>query len=169
MREILVDASAWIALTDRGDKYHRQARDAYPLILREYRVLVTTNLIVAESHVTILHAAGYHCAIRFLDTIRESTRILKVYSDEELESEAEDILRQYSDQDFSFADAVSFALMRKRGIKEAFAFDRHFLTAGFALVPPYTPRGLQRRHLRQGEGDPVNPAHPCSRFVTNGR
>jgi len=62
MREILVDSSAWIALADRGDKYHRQARDAYPLILREYHMLVTTNLIIAEAHVTILHAASYRCA-----------------------------------------------------------------------------------------------------------
>jgi hypothetical protein len=142
MREILVDSSAWIALADRGDKYHRQARDAYPLILSEYHMLLTTNLIIAEAHVTILHAASYRCAIRFLDTIRESTRIYKVYSDEELEREAEAILRQYSDQDFSFTDAVSFALMRKRGVKEAFAFDRHFLTAGFVLVSPLESEGL---------------------------
>jgi hypothetical protein len=36
--------------------------------------------------------------------------------------------------------------------KESFAFDRHFLTEGFALAPQYTPRGLQRRHLRQERG-----------------
>jgi hypothetical protein len=53
--------------------------------------------------------------------------------------------------------------------KESFAFDRHFLTEGFALVPQYTPRGLPRRHLRKGEGEQVNPAHPYSHFLTNGR
>ena len=32
--------------------------------------------------------------------------------------------------------AISFVLMRKQKIREAFAFDRHFLLAGFALWPP---------------------------------
>jgi len=29
---------------------------------------------------------------------------------------------------------VSFALMKERGIEEAFAFDHHFTTAGFRLL-----------------------------------
>lgn len=36
--------------------------------------------------------------------------------------------------------AVSFAVMRQRGIGAAFAFDRHFRTAGFDLVPDVSPR-----------------------------
>ncbi|MGI8915633.1 MAG: hypothetical protein ACR2JY_17915 [Chloroflexota bacterium] len=43
-----------------------------------------------------------------------------------------------TDQDFSFVDAVSIADMRCRGIAEAFAFDHHFLIAGFTTVPTVT-------------------------------
>jgi predicted nucleic acid-binding protein len=50
--------------------------------------------------------------------------------------EAERILRQYADQDFSYADAISFSLMHHRGLTDAFAFDQHFVTAGFVRVPP---------------------------------
>ena len=39
-----------------------------------------------------------------------------------------------SDKD-SLADAVSFVVMRQRGITEAFAFDSHFATAGFVIAP----------------------------------
>ena len=46
------------------------------------------------------------------------------------------ILRQYADQDFSYVDAVSFALMHHRGLTDAFAFDQHFVTAGVVCVPP---------------------------------
>lgn len=52
-----------------------------------------------------------------------------------LEQEAEAILRRCGDQDFSYADAVSFALMKARGIKEAFAFAKHLATIGFRRVP----------------------------------
>jgi predicted nucleic acid-binding protein len=35
----------------------------------------------------------------------------------------------------SLVDWVSFEVMRRRGIETAFAFDRDFATAGFAVVP----------------------------------
>jgi hypothetical protein len=52
-----------------------------------------------------------------------------------LEFKAEKILEKYQDQDFSYTDAVSFAAMREFKIGKAFAFDSHFSTAGFAIIP----------------------------------
>lgn len=100
-------------------------------------MLVTTNLVVAESHISIRRAVGHPVAMRFLRALRDSPRLVKVYSDEHSEQHAEEILRRYADQDFSFVDAVSFAVMQQRGITEAFTFDHHFLVAGFALVPDH--------------------------------
>jgi len=137
-REILIDASAWIAISNLRDKHHAAAVETYQRLLREHRGLVTTNLIIAETYIIIRRAGGHEPAIRFLHSIRQSSRLTRIYSNATLETQAEEILRRYADQDFSFTDAVSFAVMRERGIDEAFAFDRHFLTAGFTLVP--TPR-----------------------------
>ena len=39
-----------------------------------------------------------------------------------------------SRHDLSLVDAVSFEVMRQRGIDSAFAFDRHFEETGFGLV-----------------------------------
>ena len=65
--------------------------------------------------------------------MRGSARLQKVYLDASTEAKAENILEKFSDQDFSFADAVSFVVMKDLGIKHAFAFDRHFVRAGFSL------------------------------------
>ena len=78
---------------------------------------------------------GYLPAINFLENIAASPRLVKIYSDSTLEKAAEKILRKYTDQDFSYTDAVSFAVMENNNIHNAFAFDSHFLTAGFTLVP----------------------------------
>ena len=134
--ELFVDAGAWIALADADDQYHQLAAQAYPELLRRYRRLVTTNLAIAEAYIVIRRALGHRAAMAFLDGLSASHRIEKVYSDPILEMEAERILRQYADQDFSYADAVSFALMHHRDLTDAFAFDQHFTTAGFVCVPP---------------------------------
>jgi uncharacterized protein len=133
--EIFVDAGAWIALNDRGDRYHSVAVNTYQDLLRNRRPLVTTNLVIAEAYTNIRRAGGYQPAICFLDSVRQSSRLTKVYSDAALEIEAEKLLRRYADQDFSLADAVSFIVMQQRGITEAFGFDRHFLTVGFVALP----------------------------------
>lgn len=133
--EVFVDAGAWIAIAVPRDAYHQPAVEQYRQLLRESRVLVTTNLVVGEAYAIIRRAAGHTAGIRFLRSLRESTRLMKIYSTAVHEEPAEQILDHYTDQDFSFVDAVSFAVMHQRGVGEAFAFDRHFLTAGFAVMP----------------------------------
>ncbi len=132
---LFVDTGAWYALADRSDQNHYEAVEIYPELLSGYLPLKTTNLIIAETHILIRRGIGYQAAIAFLENIASSPRVAKIYSDSILEETAESILRQYQDQDFSYTDAVSFIVMKQYGITEAFSFDKHFVTAGFTLIP----------------------------------
>jgi uncharacterized protein len=133
--EIFVDSGAWLALAHDRDQYHAKACRIYPRLLAESQRMVTTNLVVAECHALLLKYKGREVALLFIDTMKQSPRIEQVHSTAALEAEALELLRRYRDQDFSYTDAVSFALMKQRGIQTAFAFDRHFAAAGFKLVP----------------------------------
>ena len=135
-REIFVDSGAWIAINDRTDVNHDRSSQLLRRLVREPCLMVTTNLVIAESYEAIRRVAGTKPAIRFLDLIGDSPRLQRIYSDNPLEKQAESILRRYDDQSFSFVDAVSFAVMLERRIAEAFAFDHHFETAGFLLLHP---------------------------------
>ncbi len=132
--EIFVDSSAWIALVNDNDSHHKQAASIYPDILKNYRRQVTSNLVVAETYVVLLRELGYGTAMEYLNRINASPRILKTWSDESIEREAEQMLAKYSDQGFSYIDAVSFVLMERRSIKKAFSYDRHFVAAGFNIL-----------------------------------
>lgn len=134
-RLLFVDTGAWLAVLDPRDQHYQAAVACYRDVLEQYSRLVTTNLVIAETYICVLKAAGHRQAIAFLDIIERSARIECLWSDRELESQARDILRRYSDQDFSYTDAVSFALMKRLNIVEAFAFDRHFAVMGFVQVP----------------------------------
>lgn len=131
---IFVDTGAWVALADKDDAYHKKAATAYPSILKTHRSLITSNLVIAEAYVLILNELGRKAALTFLEGIKASPRILKIYSNEEIEADAEKILIKYEDQDFSYTDAVSFAVMERLKITKAFCFDKHFLTAGFENI-----------------------------------
>jgi predicted nucleic acid-binding protein len=134
-REVFVDTSAWIAVSDAGDKYHPAARAAYQRLLGERRAFLTTNLVIAETYIIIRRSGGHAQAMRLLGSLRSSPRLEKVWSDASLENQAEAILEKHSDQDFSFTDAVSIVVMQERDIEEAFTFDSHFAAMGFRTIP----------------------------------
>lgn len=135
LEEIFVDSSAWIALVDKDDSHHKEAAANYPSILKNYKTLVTSNLVIAETYIVLLKELGHKVVSEFLERIKASPRILKICSNENIEIEAEKILAKYVDQDFSYTDAVSFVIMRRQKIRKAFCFDKHFVIAGFINVP----------------------------------
>lgn len=131
---VFVDTSAWGALADAGDQSHPAARAAYTRLRADSRRLVTTNHVVAESYTLILRRGGHQAAQAFLQRIGSSGLTDRVFVVEQWEREAEALLRKFEDQPFSYVDATSFVAMRRLGLREAFAFDQHFSTAGFALL-----------------------------------
>ena len=133
MREIFVDTGAWIAIVDERDKFHSMARSVYPQHLKNYGRLVTTNLVIAETYSITLNRLGFQATMQLMDGIRDSSRILQVYTTPQIDLLAFAILHKYRDQHFSFVDAISFAVMQEREISDAFAYDRHFSVVGFHL------------------------------------
>ncbi len=134
-KEIFMDSGAWVALADRRDKFHQEAVEIYPSVLKNWSRLVTTNLVIGESYALIRGRLGHRAAIIFLDQLSHTLRLEKVLSNVILESQAEEILRRFGDQDFSYVDAVSFVVMRERAISQAFTFDHHFSILGFEILP----------------------------------
>jgi predicted nucleic acid-binding protein len=51
------------------------------------------------------------------------------------EAAAVALFRKLADQELSFTDCISFALMGRHRITRAFTFDRHFEAAGFSIWP----------------------------------
>jgi hypothetical protein len=135
LEDVFVDTSAWVALADKDDSHHRDAASSYPSIFKNHKSLVTSNLIIAETYILLLKELRHRAAIEFLERIKASPRILRVYSNEGVETEAEGILAKFTDQDFSYTDAVSFVMMKRQKIRKAFCFDKHFVTAGFTNIP----------------------------------
>ncbi len=133
---LFLDTSAWLAALNPRDQRHAVAARLYQDSVSGRTQLVTTNLIVAEMHSLLTRERGAAAAVRYLDQLYEDPSHEVVWATRDLERHAVDRwLRAFAEHAFSLADAVSFQVMRERGIRTAFATDRHFTIAGFEVVP----------------------------------
>jgi uncharacterized protein len=133
--ELFVDTSAWYPIADAGHPDHPVLAAALRRAVGEGRRIVTTNLVVAETQVLLLRRVGRRPALRFAEEVRREPMVVERGTGEVEERAVEHWLRRFQDQPFSFTDAVSFAVMERRGIREALALDHHFTVAGFDRVP----------------------------------
>jgi predicted nucleic acid-binding protein len=97
---------------------------------------VTTNHVVGETWTLLRRRSGHRGAVGFLDRIARLPNVEVIHLDEETEAEAWRWLRARPEREYSFVDATSFAVMRRRRIREALAFDGDFNAAGFVEVRP---------------------------------
>ena len=126
---IFVDTSFWVALRNRSDGRHEQARQL--LSLHGEAGLVTSNHVRGETCTFLRRRAGHGAAVGFLEAIEKSPRLQIVTTSPEQETEALRWLRRHDEREYSFVDATSFVLMKAMRMREALAFDGDFSAAGF--------------------------------------
>jgi predicted nucleic acid-binding protein len=127
---VVVDTSAVFALVDRSDAWHGVARETLARLRKQRSEPLLTNFIVAEAHALLLVRVGPDVARNWL--LKNRWAIERVTEDDE--AKAREIIERYTDKTFSYTDATTFAVMRRRGLKTAFAFDPHFRQYGVDTI-----------------------------------
>lgn len=132
MNGIFVDTGAWYALVDSDDANHKAAA---AFLAANTMQLITTNFIFSETVNLIRYRIGHEATLSFGQKLMESNlaRVIAVTSADE--ERAWDIFSKFRDQDFSFVDCTSFAVMERMKLSTAFGFDRHFSVMKYAVVP----------------------------------
>jgi predicted nucleic acid-binding protein len=130
-----LDTGFLIALESSDDRHHAQALAAWGEIHRVRAPLVTTSYVFDEV-TTFFNSRGHHAkALQIGDALLDSQAVTLVHVDEALFAEAWREFSRHADKRWSLTDCVSFVVMRRRRIKKALAFDKHFTQAGFERVP----------------------------------
>lgn len=132
---IFVDTGAFLARYLARDQHHAAARDAWSRLPKHPWSVHTSNFVLDETFTLLGRWAGPEFAADRAEALLSSTALAILRPDAGDELEALALFRKFGDQQASFTDCVSFALMRRHGIERAFAFDRHFVHAGFELWP----------------------------------
>lgn len=132
IESIFVDTSAFYAIVNKGETHHNKIKE---FIKKSKSLLVTTNLIFAETISLVTKRLGKNIAADFGTGLRSSARLNIYYVSEEYQKEAWDLFVGYKDKDFDYIDATCFTFMKKMGINKVLTFDRHFKQMNFEILP----------------------------------
>jgi predicted nucleic acid-binding protein len=132
MTTVFLDTVGLIALWDTDDQWHTAADAAFHRIITQRRSVLTTAYILLECGNTAARRTFRNdvCALRQALELRKE---LVVPTDDDWRK-AWAAYESGEAAQAGIVDHVSFAVMRRLGITEAFTNDRHFAAAGFEIL-----------------------------------
>jgi predicted nucleic acid-binding protein len=135
MKAVFIDTGYLLALEIANDQHHQAATRHWQGIVAALPRLVTTSYDFDEV-VTFFNSRRQHAkAIEVGNNLLQSPSVEFIHVDTALFYEGWAYLQRHQDKDYSLTDCISFIVMQKLGIPRAFAFDQHFVQAGFTKEP----------------------------------
>lgn len=131
---MLLDTSGLLCYLDDSDHRHADALAQF----RSAPERLTHSYVLAEFvPLCRVRRVDRSRMFAFVADLLDSPHVEIVWVGESLHRAALGLLRARPDQFYSLCDAVSFILMRRRGLTDALTTDRHFDREGFTrLLPP---------------------------------
>lgn len=131
--KVFVDTSSLLAVLDAGDLNHSAAKSSWEELLGGEADLVAHNYILVETSALVLRRLGLEALRVFETDIVPVLRVVWVIP--EVHEAAVSAHLMAARRALSLVDCVSFEVMRRAGLRSAFAFDPHFSEFGFELLP----------------------------------
>lgn len=130
---IYVDTSAFLAVINPSDNKHSSASRSWINLVKQSQRMVTSQYALVET-ITLIHSRhGTSGVERFLTDIAPVVEI--AWPDVNSHSAAvRAMLAHPGKSGPSLVDCMSFEVIRQRGIKDVFSYDRHFSGRGFKIV-----------------------------------
>jgi predicted nucleic acid-binding protein len=132
MSPVFLDTVGLIALWDKDDQWHAAAETAYSRIASQRQSTVTTRFILLECGNTAARRT-FRADVCALRQALEMRKELIAPTDEDW-SEAWAAYERGEAAQAGIVDHVSFVVMRRLGMTEAFTNDKHFQAAGFTVL-----------------------------------
>jgi hypothetical protein len=130
-----VDTAGWMMLSDASDATHGDAKVFRDRWLERGGIFVSTDFVLDETLTLLRIRLGLDAAERWWNQVDGSSRLVWEAIDASRAEKARRWFFRWRDKSFSFTDCTSFVVMKERRLRTALTSDRHFLQAGFQVVP----------------------------------
>ncbi|HUY34226.1 MAG TPA: hypothetical protein VMV69_15880 [Pirellulales bacterium] len=132
MTVVFLDTVGLIAQWDAGDQWHALADAAYQQMVAQRKSVLTTIFILLECGNTAARRTFRSDVCELRQTLERRNELIVPTEDDWKEAWA--AYERGEAAQAGIVDHVSFAVMRRLGITEAFTNDRHFQAAGFTTL-----------------------------------
>jgi uncharacterized protein len=134
VRKIFLDTGAWYALKNKNDPDHANVVRFFKQLPSTGIICYTSDYVIDEAiTLTRMRLNNHQVASTLAKELLSETAAKIIYVAPHYLPRALEIFSKYRDQDFSFTDCTSFAIMEELKIDEALAFDRHFTFEAFGF------------------------------------
>lgn len=130
---VFVDTSALLAVLDRSDERYVAAKRTWEELLSASHTLVCHNYVLVETSAVLTRRIGMEAVRVFEQDVRPVLRL--VWVTREIHEAGVGVHLAAGRRALSLVDCVSFEVMRRTGLRSAFAFDPHFREFGYETVP----------------------------------
>ena len=131
MRKVFADTSGWLAVLVKSDALHEKAVEIYLRLLASNRDFVVHEAILLEIGNSLSNVKARNIAVKLKENIENSSRIELISLSPELLEAGWELYAERTDKNWGIVDCISFVLMKRLNIGEAFSTDKHFEQAGF--------------------------------------
>ena len=129
---VFLDTVGLIAIWDDADKWYERASLAFSELIKTGMLSFTTSFVLLECGNTAARKPYRAAVERLRAKLEEGGRV--IHPTMEDWNAAWIAYRRGENADAGIVDQVSFIVMRRLGLTQAFTNDRHFQAAGFEIL-----------------------------------
>lgn len=134
---MLLDTSGLLCYIHQNEPQHQEAVQFLNSVNKKS---LTHSYVLSELvALALIRRFPRPAVLAFVMDLLDNPDIETVWVDEQVHREAMQLLSDRQDKTYSLCDAVSFVLMRQRGMTEALTTDRHFEQEGFVRLLKSAP------------------------------
>jgi len=131
---VFLDTAALLALANKRDALHRQAKTERNRLAREGKPILTTEWVLTEFLNAMQRPPARTLAIQMTAQLCQSKRVQIIGASTADWHAGYALYQSRPDKAWSLVDCISMHLCQQHSIREVFTADRNFLQAGYLIL-----------------------------------
>lgn len=137
-RKVFIDTSAWISYSLSAQPKHSTIKNLIKQLIKDGVTVCTSNDVIDETITRLIYDSDIQTTQRFINLIKDGTKtgdLAQLWVDEEIQTEAFELVKKYSEHKLSLTDCTSVVLVRQNKIDSVISLDSDFLKVGISTLP----------------------------------
>lgn len=138
MHKVFIDTSAWISYSLSRQPTHLVIKDLIRQLMQDNIVICISNDVIDETVTRLIYDTNIKIAKEFISLIKTSSQtnnLVQLWVDEQIQSEAFEIVEKFAEHKLSLTDATTIVLVNRFNIDAVVSLDSDFRKVGIKTLP----------------------------------